>query len=166
MTPTTPTTPWLERFEAAIAAAESGAPPLDVVELLSALDPNMAVPFGERFASVGSRALRTPEARPLLERLLALVRQPTSTADAPKLSREASFLRVRLARLLRLSAGLTGFAYVRVWPGQLERLRQRSTGLEGVPEPASSFGYSIFNPHIEMPIGMNGIALDDVDVDP
>lgn len=164
MTAPTAPTAWLDRFEAAIAAAESGAPPLSVVDLLSALDPNMAVPLGERFADPGSRALRADDARPLLQRLLALVRAPTSTTQAPKLSRDARFLRVRLARLLRLSARLSGFASVRVWPGEFERLRRRSTGAEGVPEPASSFGYSIFNPHVELPIGMSGVLLEDVDV--
>jgi hypothetical protein len=159
-----PTAPWLERFASAIDAAEAGLPPLEVVERLSAIDPNMATPFGERFADPASRALRTPEAEPLLVRLLALVRRPTSTAEAPKLSREASFLRVRLARLLRLSASTSGFADVRVWPGGHERLRERSSGVEGRPEAVPSFGFSIFNPHVELPIGTRGVVLDDIDV--
>jgi hypothetical protein len=155
---------FLERFEAAIVAAESGLPPLEVVDKMAAVDPRMDVPFGEVFVSDVRRVLRTPEARPLCERLLALVRSPTSTAEQLRLSREACFMRVRLARMLRLAANTGGFASVSVWPRALEHLRDRTTGIEGTPEPASSFGYSIYNPHVQVPIGHTAVALDDVDL--
>ncbi len=155
---------FLERFEAAIIAAESGLPPLEVVDKMAAVDPRMDVPFGEVFASDVRQILGTPAAQPLCDRLLALVRSPTSTAEQLRLSREACFMRVRLARMLRLAANTGGFASVSVWPRALERLRDRTTGFEGTPEPMPSFGYSIYNPHVQLPIGNDAVALDDVEL--
>jgi len=155
---------FLERFEAAIVAAESGLPPLEVVDKIAAVDPRMDVPFGEVFVGDVRRILRTPEGRTLCDRLLALVRSPTSTAEQLRLSREACFMRVRLARMLRLAANTASFASVSVWPRGLERLRDRTTGVEGPPEPAPSFGFSIYNPHVQVPIGNSAVALDDVEL--
>ena len=45
-----------------------------------------------------------------------------------------------------------------------ERLRDRTTGFEGTPEPVPSFGNSIHNPHVQLPIGNDAVALDDVEL--
>ena len=154
------TTPWLSCFREILDYAERGA----VHEALTALDnldPRMAIPLGEQFALPSAIGLRRLDAQGDLERLLALVRRTSTTGPSPQELR----LSVRLARLLRLSAHMTGFAEVTVWPsGFGQRQRQRSTGREGLPEPVISFGYSIFNAHLEIPIGTEGVPYDDLDV--
>ena len=156
---------WMECFREILDYAERGAVS-EAFIALDNLDPRMAIPLGEQFAEPGAIGLYRRDAQGDLERLLALVRRTTTTATATtRIPPKELHLRVRLARLLRLAAHLTGFAEVSVWPsGFGQRQRQRSTGREGVPEPVMSFGYSIFNAHLELPIGTYAVHYTDLDV--
>lgn len=149
---------WIERFRTVLALATTD----DLAGLNRAfdeLDEAMRLPLGERFLDRGALVLREPDQHAAFYELLGLVRRPPTP-----LPFEALFTRVRLARLLRLAANTNRLAMV--VPGYPRRLRLRSHKTNAVGRVAGvvSFGMSVFDAHIQIPIEGNGAAYADVEV--
>ena len=105
------------------------------------VDVKIALPLGEWFDSPGPRGLRSDEGIALVDRMVAIVRSAPGGTSIGQ----------RIARQLRLSARVTGTAQVRPIYADVT-MRDRTSGFIGPPDRPTSFGYSLYCQHTEVPL--------------